>query len=367
MEVPIFYHKNLKEYNFGKGHPFQGERFEVFIEFLRRKIGDKVKILEAKPSTKENLLLICKKEYIDFAEEYYENCSNGLVFDKRALNYLSSDNIPSSRSGNVALANKIIIGQVKNACDLVLEGKYKKIVVLGGGLHHAKASFGEGFCVFNDVAFCGKYLIEKYNLKRILILDTDAHAGNGTKEYFYSDGRVLFIDIHQDPRTLYPGTGFIEEVGEGNGEGFTVNIPLPVYADGASYNLIFEEIVEPLTYEFKPQIIIRNGGSDTHFADQLTQLGLCVGDFFMLGAKVRKMAEICGGRVIDLIASGYNQKVLPYAWFALIAGLFDLKIEIEEPLAIPQRFEKASLLEETKNVAKKVKITLKDFWKCLRA
>lgn len=364
MEVPIFYHKNLKEYNFGIEHPFQGERFEVFIKFLKAKIGDNLKILEAEPATKDDLLLICKKDYIDFVEKYYKNCSEGKIFDERAFNFLSPDNIPSSKSGNVALANKVIIGQVKNGCDLILEDKYRKIVVLGGGLHHAKPSFGEGFCVFNDVAFAAKYLIEKYNLKRILILDTDAHAGNGTKEYFYRDNRVLFIDVHQDPRTLYPGTGFIEEIGEGEGKGFTLNIPLPPYSGRDSYDIVFKEIIEPVVYKFKPQIIIRNGGSDPHFSDRLTQLGLCLSDFLMIGREVRKMAEICSGKVIDLIASGYNEQVLPYAWFALIAGLFDLKVDIEEPIVMPPQFKNNSGLGETKRIIKKIKDIFKDYWKC---
>ncbi len=109
------------------------------------------------------------------------------------------------------------MGQAKMAGDLVQRGEFKKAISLGGGLHHAQRNYGEGFCVYNDVAFCGLYLMKTYELERILILDTDAHAGNGTSDYFYEDPRVLFIDLHQDPRTLYPGTGFAHEIGSGRG------------------------------------------------------------------------------------------------------------------------------------------------------
>jgi len=132
------------------------------------------------------------------------------------------------------------------------------------------------------------YLMKKHGLERVLILDTDAHAGNGTSEYFYSNPKILFIDVHQDPMTLYPGTGFASDIGSGEGRGFTINVPLPVDAGYDSYQLVFEEIIEPLTEEFKPQIIIRNGGSDPHFDDGLTQLGLPVRGFRMIGERVRK-------------------------------------------------------------------------------
>jgi len=141
----------------------------------------------------------------------------------------------------------------------------------------------EGFCIYNDVAFTATYLLEKYNFEKILILDTDAHAGNGTAEYFRTDPRVLFVDIHQDPRTIYPGTGFASDIGADSGKGFSVNIPLPIYAGDESYKLVFDEIILPLTGEFKPQIIVRNGGSDPHFNDGLTHLGLTIAGFRMVG------------------------------------------------------------------------------------
>lgn len=233
-------------------------------------------------------------------------------------------------------------------------------------MHHAKPNYGEGFCLYNDNAFVARYLMAKYGLERILILDTDAHQGNGTCEYFYSEPRVLFIDLHQDPRTLYPGTGFADEIGEGKGKGFTINVPMPVYAGFDSYRLVFDEVVLPVTEEFKPQVVIRNGGSDPHFADSLTNLGLPVRGFRMIGERARQMAEVCGGKQIDLIGSGYNKEVLPYAWLALLCGLADFKIEVKEPIPIPERFRQDHSFNNTREVIGEVKGHLKDYWRCLR-
>jgi len=368
--IGILYQDGLKEYDFGPGHPFRGIRGPVFIKFLQQQIAqdDNYRILEAPTATEEDLLLICRKDYIDFTRDFYKAANLDQEYSQAELfyEYHSMDNMPIGRPGKLEEAARLVIGQGKKACELVQEGGYKKVVSIGGGLHHAKASYGEGFCLYNDVAFCGRYLLKKYQLDRILILDTDAHAGNGTCEYFYDEPKVLFIDLHQDPRTLYPGTGFADQIGTGAGKGFTANIPMPVGAGNDSYKLVFESIVQPLVHEFKPQIIVRNGGSDPHFDDQLTVLGLTVAGFRMIGEKTRELAEICDGKVVDLIASGYNEKVLPSSWLALVSGLAGFKLEIKDAEPVPQHVTEDNAVSETGKVIETVKSHLKDYWACLR-
>ena len=384
MAITILYREELKEYDFGPGHPFRGDRYQIFPKFLREHLpeDDNYRMLKSEWATEKDLSLICQKEYIDFVGEYYKAAHFGylrhLGLSERANKFLSGDNIPPGKPGKLEEAARLIIGQAKLGCDLVQKGEFKKVVSLGGGMHHASRDYGDGFCIYNDVAFAAKYLIEKYGLERILILDTDAHAGNGksvhtgTCGYFYSNPKILFIDLHQDPRTIYPGAGFASDIGEGQGKGFTINIPLPTFASDDSYRLVFEEIVEPVVKEFKPQIIIRNGGSDPHFADDLTQLGLTTAGFRMIGEKVKKLSKICQGKEIDLIASGYNKEILPYAWLALLSGLSDWTpsshhpIEIKEPISIPQRFQRDPAFEDTKKVIAEVKKNLKDYWKCFK-
>jgi len=368
MAIAILYREELKEYDFGLGHPLRGDRFEIFPKFLTENLpqDDNYRFLKAEPATDEDLLLICDKDYINFTRDYFKAANLGLSHLAKFSQYHSGDNLPRGKPGKVEEAARLMIGQAKMASDLIQAGKYEKTVCIGGNMHHAKPNYGEGFCIYNDNAFAAKYLMGKYSLERILILDTDAHAGNGTAEYFYEDPRVLFIDLHQDPYTLYPGTGFAHQVGSDNGKGFTINIPMPVYAGYDSYQLAFEYIVEPVTQEFKPQIIIRNGGSDPHFSDELTNLGLPVKGFRMIGKKVREMAKICQGRVIDVIGSGYTKQILPYAWLALLSGLANFSIKTEEPIPIPQRFQTDPSFEDTKEVIAEVKKHLKDYWRCLR-
>lgn len=369
MAVAILYREELKEYDFGPGHPFRGDRYEQFPPFLQKRLpeDDHYRWLAADAATDDDLLKICDQDYINFCRDYYQAVSGGWVsyyddFDR----YLSLDNKPVGIPGQVEKAARLIIGQAKKACDLVQGHHFQKVVSIGGGMHHAKRRFGEGFCIYNDVAFTARYLIENYKLERVMVLDTDAHAGNGTAEYVGSDPRILFVDLHQDPRTIYPGTGFAAQVGIDKGRGHTVNIPLPVFAGDASYRMIFDQIVQPLAQEFQPQILIRNGGSDPHYHDGLTYLGLTIAGFKEMGEKVRAMSAICDGKQIDLIASGYNISILPYAWLSLLSGIADFPINIDEPSDIPRRFQWDHALSETEEVIEEVKRYHQEYWRCFR-
>ena len=232
MSTGILYREELREYDFGPGHPFRGNRYEIFPPFFQARLPQEhpFEFLKADWANDDDLLLICRKEFIEFTRHYYEMENTGRGHPRGLETYHSADNRPVGRPGKLEEAARLIVGQAKKACDLVHSGRFEKVISIGGGLHHAKPDWGEGFCLYNDVAFAGKYLVEKLGLERVLILDTDAHAGNGTAEYFYKDPRVLFIDIHQDPMTLYPGTGFIHQIGEERGKGYTINLPLPPHS-----------------------------------------------------------------------------------------------------------------------------------------
>jgi acetoin utilization protein AcuC len=367
MTLPIIYREELQEYDFGPGHPFRGDRYDMFPQYLRQKLveGEDYRFIEAEPVGDDELRLICQQDYIDVCRDYYRAAHLGLDYAGDFTRFLSPDNIPRGRPGKVEEAARLIIGQVKAAADLVVTGDEPGVVVLGGGLHHAKASYGEGFCIYNDVAFCARYLRRVHGLERVMVLDTDAHAGNGTAEYFYDEPSVLLIDIHQDPRTLYPGTGFAHQIGAGSGSGFTINVPMPPFSGEEAYRLVFKEIVRPVVEEFGPQVIIRNGGSDPHAGDELTNLGLQVKDFRMIGEQVREMVENCGGSEIDLIASGYTRQILPPAWLALICGVAGINIDIEEPGPFTD-WPGGYSPEDVNSVIQTVKNHLKEYWRCLR-
>jgi acetoin utilization protein AcuC len=368
MSIAVLYQAELKEYDFGPGHPCHGDRFGTFIQFLKKRLdaSSHYEIKPAPAATTEDLELICDRDYIDFVREYFHAMAFGWVgYYENVNRYLSVDNKPIGTPGEIEQAARLVIGQAKMAADLVQSGQYRKVISVGGGMHHAKRRFGEGFCIYNDVAFTALYLIEKYKLERVLVLDTDAHAGNGTAEYLRSNPKVLFIDIHQDPRTIYPGTGFVPDIGADDAKGKSINLAMPVYAGNASYLKAFDEIILPVTREFKPQIIIRCGGSDPHFNDGLTYLGMTVAGFKMMGEKVREMSEVCDGRLIDLIFSGYNPQVLPYVWLSLLSGVTAWPVTVEEPVPVPSQFEQDLVLPSTLEMLEEVKKFQRPYWKCL--
>ena len=387
-KTALVYNPEIRNYHFGKAHPFKGERFEIFVNFLKRGLPnfeDFFEEIKPESATDKNLELAHTKKYI----EAMKKASEGIIL-RNILEYASPDNLDPLTGylpKGIEKAARLIVGTSLLAGELVFKGKpstraklsagpvpyrnevsgagYKKAIGIGGGLHHAKINFGEGFCVYNDVVVCAKNLLNK-SAKRILILDTDAHAGNGVAEAFEKENRVLFIDLHQDPATLYPGTGFLNEIGSGKGKGLTVNIPLPPGASDLAYQYCFDEIIFPIAKEFKPELIIRYGGSDPYFNDSLTQLGLTLEGFKMIGGKVKELAdEVCQGKEIDLIASGYNKEILPLAWTSLLSGLLDLKINLKDPneKTAPQRDYG---LEEVREIIKELKQILKKYWKCFR-
>jgi acetoin utilization protein AcuC len=175
---------------------------------------------------------------------------------KRRASYPTTPPIKPS----IIKAVKLIVGAALKAGDLVAQEKVRIAQGVGGGLHHSGRDYGEVWCVFNDVAICAEAMVARHKKSRVLILDTDAHAGNGTMDVFYEDPKILYMTIHQDPMTLYPNTGFIEQIGRGEGEGYTVNIPLPKEADDECYGLVLERVFRPIARQFKPEVIIRNGG-----------------------------------------------------------------------------------------------------------
>lgn len=366
MITAILYSRDLEKYSFGEGHPLGKDRFERFFDFFESRFAafkDKFQIIDSEPATDKDLQLVHSKAYI----KAIRSASKGIILPD-IYRYVSSDNLNPLNGyipRGIEAGARIIVGISLKAGELVAQKRFKKAIGIGGGMHHAKPDYGEGFCFYNDVAICIKNLKQRYKLKRILVLDTDAHAGNGTKEIFYDDPEVLFIDIHQDPRTLYPGTGFIPEIGSGKGCGFTVNIPLWPGTGNQAYKYIFQEIIFPLAYEFKPQVIIRYGGSDPHYLDKLTVLGLTLEGFKMIGQQVKELSEeFTGGESIDFLLSGYNIAVLPFAWSALVSGLLDLDIDLT---GLKEEFPPAGdfRLREAKDIISELKKYLKRYWRCM--
>lgn len=360
MKSALVYSERMQDYDFGPGHPFRGDRHVNFMKLFMKEIGTGggFDIVEAEPAGDEDLELVHTPQYIDFIKEEAPDAFGGTSWG-----YLDPDT-PLGPGMNSAA--RMIAGAGLRAGELVASGEYDVAVSVGGGMHHARPSRGAGFCIFNDVALCVRSLQRRHGLERILVIDTDGHAGDGTCEIFAEDPGVLAISIHQDPRTIYPGTGFSHQIGSGKGKGFTVNVPLPPRTGIAPYLYVLEKVFLPLAEEFKPQLILRNGGSDPHFHDELVRLGIRVEGFQRIGRFLQGVAEgVCGGKIIDMVGSGYNPIVLPYAWLALISGVTGRNLELTDPVPVPQWVDDENGAARVREIVEDVKGHLEPFWECM--
>jgi len=352
-KVEISFHEKFKQYDLGEGHPFRGDRFINAMKYFEDQALFKrpdILLAQPQPATKEDLLRVHEEKYVD------------LIFQlaKESKPY----DIETPVSPQILEASLLISGSAIECGKAILENRAKHAISIGGGHHHAGKNYGGGFCLFNDVAILTEYLRAKYNLERFLILDYDVHFGNGTSDIYYQDPSVLYISLHQDPRTIYPGTGFTRQIGTGKGEGHNVNMPLPPGTSDKTYLYALNEIFIPLAEEFKPQIIIANGGSDPHFADTLGNLALTVQGFFQLANTIKDTADrICQGKLILIPGSGYNPKILPPCWYALIAGVVSIKeITMEEPYTPPK--EPPDCRRTVENTVDELKRLLRKHWIC---
>ena len=355
MKVGITYHEKFSQYDLGPGHPFRGDRFINALRLFEQQelfSLPNLTIIKPEPATKQDLLRVHDESYVN------------LIFRLAEMN--RPYDLETPVSPQILEASLLIIGGAIEAGKAIYDGRVGRAVSIGCGYHHAGRSYGGGFCLFNDIAVLIEYLRENYGLKRALVLDYDVHFGNGTSDIYYSDPSILFISVHQDPRTIYPGTGFIEQIGEGMGMGYNVNVPLPPGTSDETYLYALKSIFVPLAEEFKPEIIIANGGSDSHFADMLGSLGLTVKGFFAISRTIVGVAErVCQGKVVLMPGSGYNPEVLPLCWYALTAGVVGLEtIKVGDPYTPP--VEPHFVRQKVEKVLTDLKRILKKYWECFR-
>lgn len=225
--------------------------------------------------------------------------------------------------------------------------------------HHATADRAMGFCFFNNVAIAARYAQRTYGIERVMILDWDVHHGNGTQDIFAADPSVLFVSLHQWP--LYPGSGWFTEVGIGDAEGLTVNVPMLPGAGDAAYRAAFERIVEPIAEQFAPQLVLVSAGQDCHAADPLADLAVTLDGFRWMERAVRRIAaRAAGGRHVLALEGGYNQHTLPWLVTSIVAAMGDLPDETTDPFATP---EGSSLLPAHAERLDQVVNALRPYWR----
>jgi len=192
-----------------------------------------------------------------------------------------------------------------------------------------------------------------------LVFDTDVHAGNGTMDIFNREPRVLFIDIHQDPSTIYPGRGFLNEIGEKQGRGYSVNVPLPPGAGDNEFDLVLHRVFMPLVEQFEPEVIIRNGGPDSHFDDGLGSLNLTFKAFHDIGKSVKEAAQDIGASIINMSCSGYNPKTVSDGMYAILSGIMGKKLDVKENNQPPHINSKKRVVEK---MIEELASFLREYW-----
>ena len=356
LKVGFAYHEKYTQYDLGPGHPFRGDRFRNAVDFFEAQglfRQPNIVMLKPEPASKQDILRVHEENYVN------------LIYNLAEKNQLYDIETPVSPE--ILEAILLIAGGAIEAGRAIYDGRVGRAVALGCGYHHAGPNYGGGFCLFNDIAVMLEYLREQFGLTRAVIVDYDVHFGNGTSDIYYEDPNVLFISLHQDPKTIYPGTGFIEQIGRGAGEGYNVSVPLPPQTGDESYLYALKEILVPLAEEFKPEIIVGNGGSDPHFADMLGNLGLTVQGFFNISRTIVATAKkVCQGKVLLMPGSGYNPAVLPQCWYALAAGVVGLEsINVSDPCTPP--VEPNYVRPKVEDTLRNLKRLLKKYWKCFLA
>jgi len=192
--------------------------------------------------------------------------------------------------------------------------------------HHAGPDYGMGFCYLNNIAIAAASLRDR--TRRLAIVDIDVHHGNGTNDIFHADPTVLYLSTHQ--AGLFPGTGPAEDVGEGEGTGFSVNVPLRSRCGDATFSAAFARLIEPILREFRPEAILVSLGVDNHYRDPLASLTLSSPGCAGAALQLHKLSqELCGGRIAYFLEGGYNPQALGEVFAGLLAGLEGRTVDYE--------------------------------------
>jgi acetoin utilization protein AcuC len=304
--------ERLARYGFGDGHPFGPDRHAAFLaEFAARGLDKRVRIMETRAATREELLSFHTPKYVDLVAE-------------RSLTgegYLDGGDTPSWRGVYEAAAD--VVGATLLASEQIMAGKARRAFIPIAGLHHAARGSAAGFCVFNDCGVAVEMLRRNYGLKRIAYVDIDAHHGDGVYYGFEHDPDLIFGDILEDGRHLYPGTGDAKETGRGAAAGTKLNIPVPPGADDAVFAAEWPRVLAHLR-KFEPEFILLQAGADSLEGDPITHLRFTAQTHERAARDLSELAEDLGhGRVLGTGGGGYNRINLAQAWSGVVEGLVD--------------------------------------------
>lgn len=310
MATGFLYDPLFLEHDPGRAHPESAERLRRTLEHLGALPWfGALKTVEARSASIESVLRVHTREYVERARAACREGAPMLDTPDVGISKKSFDAAMLAAGGAIELGDRVARGEVANAFGLLRPPG-----------HHAENGFAMGFCLFNNVAILARHLQDRHRLERILVLDWDAHHGNGTQHAFEEDPTVFYMSLHQYP--FYPGTGSAWETGKGRGAGTTLNCPMRAGSGDAEYETAFIEKILPAAEAFRPDAVLISAGFDAHADDPLAGLNLSSGFFGWMTARAIEIADRhAGGRIVSLLEGGYNLKALPESIAAHLAVL----------------------------------------------
>lgn len=309
-ETCVYIGESLASYGFGDGHPFGPDRLDAFWSHACSQ-GLDARVSIRQPVSIER----------DVIERFHTTAYLDRVIDqsKTGEGFLDCGDTPAYPG--IYDAACVVVGTVLDAVACLMREEFQHAFVPIAGLHHARRDIAAGFCVFNDCGVAIETLRSEYGVQRVAYVDIDAHHGDGVFYEFESDPELLFVDLHEDGRYLYPGTGAIEETGKGRAAGSKLNIPMPPGSNDAIFYPAWEQ-AEAFIDAGKPEFILFQCGADSISGDPITHLQYSPAAHHHAATRLRALAEKhCGGRLLAMGGGGYNRDNLARAWSAVLDAL----------------------------------------------
>ncbi len=326
-KTAFIYTNDFSRFDYGISHPLRISRLRLTYELINA-YGllslPHTQFIEARRAEDDELYLFHDKKYI----EALKKLNDGQDIPQAYLYGFGSGDNPVFRG--LLDWSRLVTGASLQAAEIVDSGDADIAFNIAGGLHHAMKSSASGFCYINDPVIAIEYLRKKG--RRVAYIDIDAHHGDGVQKAFYHTKSVLTISIHETGKFLFPGTGFETEIGIGDGEGYSINIPLPPFSDDEIFLYAFNEIIPPAIEKFKPDIVVTQLGVDSFSSDPLAHLNLTNVAFVKAISKIKEISK----KWVALGGGGYDIFNVVKGWTLAWAVMNDINL----PDEIPEEFFK---------------------------
>ena len=328
----LLYSEKFLDYNLGPFHPLRPVRVKLTHDLIQSKglLNETFsKTTLPRVASEEEILLFHERDYVRLVQKYSE----------RGSGLLDAGDTPAFKG--CFEATSLVVGASLEGCDKIMTGKFAHAFNPSGGLHHAHPERASGFCIFNDPAISINYLKKKYDVKRLVYLDIDAHHGDGVMYGFYNEPSLLDIDFHESGKFLFPGTGFPNEIGGSEAKGLKLNVPLLPDTGDEAYHRAFHKLVPDIVRKFRPEIILVQCGADGHANDRLAHLRLTTNMYVEVVSEMHNLAhELCEGRFLLFGGGGYTLANVPRVWALAFATLAGIKLDNEIPEEWAREFRK---------------------------